>query len=374
MSNSQRLRILHVVDSLEIGGLERVVASLAIAQQSEGHQVVVFSINQTTGFRGLLEQAGIRVVVGEKKGTLDMQVLRRLRALARDCDVIHAHNFVPNYYAAAAILGMYRPPVLTGTCHDMGMRLSNRRLRWLYRWSLRRTARVAMVGQQVCDHFVGAGYVSAARASTVLNGVPVGDFASSQIARTGTRGALGISSEALVIGCVGRLVALKNHQILIGLMPALLSQNPQLLLVLAGDGPLAEQLATQARELGVSKQVLFLGAVRDVGALLPAFDIFAQPSHTEGLSVALLEACAAGLAVVATDVGGNSEIVKNGVTGTLVPVNDANSLSSALVALIDDESLRHRLGESALRWVKANASLDALCLAYDRFYRKAMTE
>ena len=193
MSNSQRLRILHVVDSLEIGGLERVVASLAIAQQSEGHQVVVFSINQTTGFRGLLEQAGIRVVVGEKKGTLDMQVLRRLRALARDCDVIHAHNFVPNYYAAAAILGMYRPPVLTGTCHDMGMRLSNRRLRWLYRWSLRRTARVAMVGQQVCDHFVGAGYVSAARASTVLNGVPVGDFASSQIARTGTRGALGIS-------------------------------------------------------------------------------------------------------------------------------------------------------------------------------------
>ena len=171
-TDSRPLKLMHVVDSLEMGGLERVMTDLAIAQKEAGHTVTVFSINDTQGFLPVLEAAGVPVVIGHKKGSLDLKVLRAVRGLAAGMDVIHSHNFVPNYYSAAAMLGMRKSPVLVSTCHDMGKRLTNRRLRWLYLWSLKRTSRVAMVGKQVHDRFVNDGTVPEARAMTVLNGIP----------------------------------------------------------------------------------------------------------------------------------------------------------------------------------------------------------
>ena len=368
------LALLHVVDSLEFGGLERVVTDLAIAQRDAGHRVAVFSINATTGFRPTLETAGIEVLVGDKHGTLDRAVLRALRAasVGRGIDVIHAHNFVPNYYAAFASLFARRAPVLVGTCHDMGMRLSHRRLRWLYRWSLTRTARVAMVGQQVCDRFVQSGIVRPDRAVTVLNGIPVERFRNTDARRLAARAALGIAPDAPVIGCVGRLVGLKNHRLLLEQVPALVARHPQLQVVLAGDGPLRADLAAQAQGLKIADRVHLLGARNDVADILPAFDVFALPSQTEGLSIALLEACATGLAIVATKVGGNPEIVHHGDTGLLVEVDDGPGLGAALETLLDDAALRARLGANACDWVAQHASVDALRLAYDAFYAAAL--
>ena len=371
VTSSKSYRILHVVDSLEYGGLERVVADLATAQTARGHHVTVFSINRTGGFRTFLEDAGVPVVVGDKQGTLDRAVLRRIRTVARDVQVVHSHNFVPNYYAALATLASPAPQVLVTTCHDMGMRLANRKLRWLYRLSLLKTSRVAMVGRQVHDRFVGGGMVDRDRAVTVLNGVDVGRFRRANERRAVARSILGISPHAPVIGCVGRLVALKNHHLMMSSLPMLASKYPGLKLVLAGDGPLAGELRSRAESLGVIESVMFLGARTDIQDLLPAFDIFALPSKTEGLSIALLEACASSLAVVATDVGGNPEIIQHDQTGLLVPVDDQAALVSALDELLADPVRRSRLGESASEWVQAHASLDALCDAYDKFYHDA---
>lgn len=366
------LGILHVVDSLEVGGLERVVTDLAIEQARHGHRVVVFSINDTNGFRSVLEAAGIPVIVGNKRKALDLGVLRSLRMLASKADIVHAHNFVPNYYAAIAMLMMPGRPVLVGTCHDMGMRLRNRKLRWLYRWSLSRTARLAMVGQQVHDRFIESGIVARDRATKVLNGVPLGRFGNSRARRLASRVALGIAADALVVGCVGRLVELKNHRSLLATLPALVETYPSVCVVVAGDGPLRSELESLARDLGVADHVIFLGAVTDVASFLPALDVFALPSRTEGLSIALLEACSAGLAVVATAVGGNTEIIQDRKTGLLVPVDDSEALLSALNQLIGDESLRQSLGGAALAWVAEHASVEALRGAYDRFYRDAL--
>lgn len=372
---AQPLSLVHVVDSLEFGGLERVVTDLAIAQQAAGHRVGVFSINATTGFRPVLEAAGIPVIVGNKQGTLDRSVLRALRAATVGCnvDVIHAHNFVPNYYAAFASLFARSGPALVGTCHDMGLRLSHRRLRWLYRWSLTRTARVAMVGQQVCDRFVQSGIVAAERAVTVLNGIPVPRFRNTEARRAAARGTLGLAPDAPVIGCVGRLVGLKNHRLLLEQVPALAATHPALQIVLAGDGPLRGDLQAQAQALGIADRVHLLGARTDVADLLPAFDVFALPSQTEGLSIALLEACATGLAIVATEVGGNPEIVHQDSTGVLVPVDDGPALRAALAQLLGDAPRRARLGANACAWVGEHASVEALRAAYDRFYADALS-
>jgi hypothetical protein len=185
----QTLRVLHVVDSLEFGGLERVVTDLAIAQHRAGALVKVYSLMHTDGLRAELEAAGVEVIVGGKKRMADPGVLLRLRRVVRqhDIGIVHAHNFVPNYYAAIATRLMGRTaPVQVCTCHDMGMRLSNDRLRRLFLWSLRHTARVAMVGRQVHERFIERGWVAPERATTsALSGAP-----SAELKRGGVWGCL----------------------------------------------------------------------------------------------------------------------------------------------------------------------------------------
>ena len=366
--------VLHVVDSLEFGGLERVVADLAKAQLAAGHSVAVFSINETKGFAQELREAGVPVIAGAKHRAFDLGALRKLRRLIgeRRVDVVHAHNFVPNYYCAAALFGLSRKITLVGTCHDMGMRLANRKLRWLYRASLLRTARLAMVGQQVHDRYVSSGWIAADRSETVMNGIPVERFGWSGKRRNDARDQLGLAAGAPVIGCVGRLVPLKNQRLIVEVLPELRKLHPELKLVVLGDGELDATLRQQARASGIEEHVMFLGQRSDVADLLPALDIFALPSRTEGLSIALLEACATGLAVVATAVGGNPEIIKHNETGLLVPVDDASALHDALSALLGSAALRSRLGSNARDWVMANASINALRHTYAGFYSRAM--
>lgn len=370
---ARKLAIVHVVDSLEIGGLERVVADLAIAQSAHGHRVLVFSITDTGGFRSELEAAGIPVVIGGKRGPLDLRVLRALRASAGglQANIVHTHNFVPSYYAALALL-FHRHATLVNTCHNMGGRLADRRLRTLYRWSLARTRRVAMVGRQVHDQLVATGIARAHLAEVVHNGIPLIRHADPVAARDAARRALGLASgEGPVIGCVGRLVELKNHRILLEQVPALLAAFPRLKLVLVGDGPLANDLRARADALGIAGRVLLAGPRGNVPALLPAFDVFALPSLTEGLSIALLEACAAGLAIVAGRVGGNVEIISDGENGRLFTPTDGVGLQGILRELLDDHALRVRLGTSARQRVELHGSVDVMRARYDAFYQRA---
>ena len=125
---------------------------------------------------------------------------------------------------------------------------------------------------------------------------------------------------------------------------------------------------------GLQGHVVLAGQRSNVSALLGAFDVFALPSQTEGLSIALLEACATGLAVVATRVGGNPEIVVDGQTGLLIPPDDNGALSEALARMLADTALRRRLGNAAAQWVRANASSEALAQAYDRVYGAALAK
>jgi glycosyltransferase involved in cell wall biosynthesis len=374
MSPSSALSVLHVVDSLEFGGLERVAVDLALAQQARGYAVKFFSIATTQGLASELQRAGIEVVQGHKQGTFDTRVLRGIRgtAKAHAANIVHAHNFVPNYYAATALLGLWNAPTLVGTCHDMGKRLEQRHLRAMYKASLLRTRRVAMVGKQVHDRFVGQGYVPASRAQTVLNGVPIRDLADKPALRAKARATLGLAADDLVIGAVGRLVELKNHALLLRILPALVTRLPNLKLALIGGGPLDAQLKALCAQLGMQAHTVFAGQRTDVNQLLHALDIFAMPSLTEGLSIALLEAAAAQLPIIATAVGGNVEIVQPGSTGLLVPPADDHATLTALQTLLADAALRQRLAVAARDWVVQNASINAMCDAYEDLYQQAL--
>jgi len=374
MDPNRKLGIVHVVNSLDYGGLERVVSDLAVEQKARGHAVCVFSICETGGFRDYLESSGVPVIVGGKRRTLDLHVLHRLRSAAteRGLDILHTHNFVPNYYAAAAMLWSRHRHAIVNSCHNMGARLSGARLRRLYRWSLRHTARVAMVGEQVHARFTGDGTVDRALAVTVLNGIPVARFGNDATLRAGARARLGIAGDVPLIGCVGRLVDLKNHHLLLSCLPRIAAAFPSVRVVLIGEGPLESELREHAARVGVEDRVVFAGPQEDVASLLPGLDVFALPSRTEGLSIALLEACAAGLAVVATSVGGNPEIIREGDTGRLFLSEDGQALGDLLLELLGDEPQRRRLGEAARLWVQGNASIEAMGRRYHDVYVSAL--
>ena len=365
-----------MVDSLEPGGLERVTCDLAMAQARSGHTVSVFSLQRTGGFKDELLAAGIPVVEGNKSRSFDWALLLQLRkwVTEQSADVVHAHNFVPNYHAALsclALTGTHRPAQVC-TIHDMGMRLSQRKLRWLFLASLKRTQKVAMVGQRVHDRFVRDRLVEPARASTVLNGIPVQRFQRRVDGATAARRELGVPESATVIGCVGRLVALKNHNRMIDVFARLQSNRDDLHLVIVGDGECRDALKAQVAALGLQDRVKLFGHHPQVARLLPAFDVFALPSQTEGLSIALLEACATELAIVATAVGGNPDIIQDGQTGLLVPADDNDRLEQALRKLLDEPQLRAQLGHNARAWVEQHASDRALESAYSRCYREAI--
>lgn len=364
-------RLLHVVDGLDTGGLERFVCDLALSQHAAGQSVAVFSLNRTEGFRAELEAAGVEVIQGDKRGGFDRRLIRRLRAVLRErgVDLVHSHNFVPNYYAALAMLGL--PCVLVNTCHNMGTRLQQRRLRLFFALSLLRTARIATVGDAARTHLVGAGLLPAKRTVAVDNGIPVQRFALGAPARAAARAALGLPPDTVVLGCVGRLVALKNHALLIAELPALRAQFQGLHLVLIGDGPLRTELQRQANALELGECVVFAGDRSDVATLLAGFDVFVQPSRTEGLSIALLEASAAGCAIVASRVGGNPEIVFDGERGRLFESEDGTGLRRILVELLEDPAQRMRLGQAAHAWAKREVGIERARERYAALYAQA---
>ncbi|MCW2779122.1 MAG: glycosyl transferase group 1 [Frankiales bacterium] len=180
-----------------------------------------------------------------------------------------------------------------------------------------------------------------ARTSTVANGVRP---RTTVLPRAEARRELGLTPDQPVVMTVGRLTVMKGQRFLLDAVPALADRFPDLAVVLVGDGHLREVLEKQAADLGVADVVRFAGQRADARELLAAADVFALPSRTEGMPLAVLEAMEAGLPVVATRAIGLEEVVDDGVTGLLVRIRDAAALGVALAAVLDDPLLRARLG------------------------------
>lgn len=369
------MRLLHVVESLDRGGLERVVCDLALAQTRAGHHVEVFCLFEAGAFAPELVQAGLAVHAAGKTRGFDLRTLRHLRRVVREGDheLLHTHNPVANYYACLAELSSWGRLPIVNTRHNMGARNPNDRREKLFRWSVHRTARVAMVSPQVSAKFVASGIVPQAKAAVVMNGIPVERYTVTDAQRRlEARARLGLAADALVVGSVGRLVGVKNHALLLQALAPLRPRWPALVMLLVGGGDLADALRDQAHALGVADMLVLAGERPDVPALLPAFDVFAMPSLSEGHSIALLEAACTGLPAVATRVGGNPEVVQEGRTGLLVPSQDPQALGAALAALLEDPARRAAMGLAAREWAATEVSLDAMMRRYQTVYDEAL--
>jgi glycosyltransferase involved in cell wall biosynthesis len=177
-------------------------------------------------------------------------------------------------------------------------------------------------------------------------------------ASEGVRDELGIPGEAIVAATVAVLRPQKGVEIMLGALPALLDERPDLVYLVVGDGPDAGRLRALAAELGVEEHVRFPGSRGDVARLLGACDLLVHPTLEDALPTSLMEAMAAGLPVVAGAVGGVPEMVHDGRTGRLVPPGDVAALTVAVRELLADADLRAAMGREGERLVAERFDLD----------------
>ena len=178
----------------------------------------------------------------------------------------------------------------------------------------------------------------------------------------------GVAADALVFAHVGRFMAQKNHLDLVAAFQQVASADPRALLVLAGDGELRETVRARAASLGLEGAVRFLGLRDDVPELLGAADAFVLSSAWEGLPIAVLEAMAAGLPVVATAVGGVPELVRSGETGWLVAPGAPAALGAAMLALSRDLAAARAMGECGARLVRGRHTVEGMVTGYAALY------
>jgi len=236
----------------------------------------------------------------------------------------------------------------------------------LYRLSMPLTHGVAAVCEAARDRFQAHGMHPSSGIEVVRNGIHVERFKpSSPGLRRQLAAELGFAEGTRLIGTVGRLNVVKDQANLIG---ALAHVDADVALVLVGDGPLRGELERRAQQAGVAARVRFLGDRSDVHRLLPGFDVFALPSRSEGYSIALLEAAASALPIVATDVGGNAEIVRHGVMGELVSPGDIAALAAALSRVLADDAIAEGMRIAARDWALREASVQSMAGRYMAFY------
>lgn len=347
--------ICHLVHGLTVGGAERLALRMGEHLPAAEFRVSYVCLDELGIWGTELQRAGRAVQLLGRQPGFDWRCARRLAALLRRerVDLIHAHQYTPFFYALAARHLRSRPPILF-TEHGRWFPDFPRPKRMLFnRALLGRRDRVVGVGEAVRRALINNEGIPAARVEVIYNGVdltPYRDPARDRaMIRQTAREGLGIPDSALLIAQVARLDDLKDHATAVRAMARVATAIPLSLLLIVGEGPERTRIERIIKELNLAQHVRLVGTRSDVPDILQAADLFLLSSKSEGIPLTVIEAMAARLPVVSTDVGGVGEIVVAGETGLLTPAGDDAALAAAAIELLNDAPRRARLGEQGYR-------------------------
>ena len=371
---TSRANVLLLVTELNVGGAERVVEQIACGLSSDRYRVSVSCLYDPGPMAESIRAAGIPVTDLGMRGKWDARVAHRLcRLLRRErVHILHAHMIHANLLGSLVgrLAGV---PVVITTRHNVNIGGALRET--LNRWSRGWRDAVVAISAEVRDAELRRGGEDPSRLVLITNGIRVETFASPDRARSQhLREAWDIASDRAVIGTVSRFREQKGHRYLLEAMPSILDAMPGVQALLVGDGPLYAETKRMCEAMGLADAVTFTGIRAEVPEILALLDLFVLPSLWEGLPIALLEAMAAGKAVVATRVGGVPEVVVNGVTGLLVPPRDPGALADAVVRLLRDPELRRRMGEGGQERVRERFSVERMVRQTEDLYERRLTQ
>jgi glycosyltransferase involved in cell wall biosynthesis len=346
------------------GGQNQVLVTV-LGLRSAGHRAML--VAHPDGALRERAKEGLELLPLAPRTEMDLSAAWRLsRAIkALRPDVVHAHD--PHAVAMSALaLSMStqpkRAPLVAARRVDFRLK-GNALSRWKYG-----QVDCFICASEAIRRMLLSDGVPEARAVTVHEGIDLGRVAAAPPAALHAE--LWLPHGSPVVGNVAALVAHKGQRHLVEAAAIVVRQVPDARFVIAGEGELRATLEHQIRHLGLEKHVMLAGFRPDILPLHKAFDIFVMSSVTEGLGTALLDAMACGRPVVATTAGGIPEVVREGVTGFLVPPRDHQAMADAIVKLLKDAELRRRMGEAGL--ARANAKFSAERMVADtlRIYER----
>ncbi len=315
--------------------------------------------------------SGLRVDYVEltERNSFDWRIWRKLRTLVRErqIDIVHAHEYKTDLLAL--MLSKFEPVTALSTVHGWTGH-SSRELTLYYpidKWLLARYPRLIAVSNDIRRELIRHG-AKPERVTTVLNGIDHRQFRRDRSREAAVRASLGLRPDEVVIGDVGRLEPQKRFDLLIAAVGRLKERQPRLRLLIAGDGSLKDVLAKQIADSGLEQICTLLGHRTDVANLHHAFDLFVQSSDYEGTPNAVLEAMAFETPVVATDAGGTSDILRDGVDGVIVQGGDSHALADAIERVLGDRNAAATRAHAARQRVETVLSFDARMNAVEAIY------
>ena len=307
--------------------------------------------------------AANRLSVGALRDTVRLARARRIQ-------VIHSHGKGAGLYGriAARLTGAAAIHTFHGI-HPAGYgRLYLRLERALARWSFA----VVHVSESQAGEARALGLAPAGRTRVIVNGIDAALVRAVAERAPMSRAALGLRPDALVLATVARFDAVKRLEVLVRAVSLLVARVPEAQLLIVGDGPERDTLRALARTLAPGDGVVFAGAIPDAARVLPVVDLYVTASRREGLPLAVLEAMACGLPVLATAAPGHVDAVEPEVTGRLVPLDDAPGLAAAAALLLRDPALRARMGRAGRERVERHFSHARVLAEIADLYRAAV--
>ena len=364
--------IVHVIHRFDVGGLENGVANLVNSLPMQEYRHAIVALTAVTPFRERVRVPGVQFIALNKPPGHGAWIYPRLYRLFRELRpaVVHTRNL--------AALEMTVPAWIAGVpvrIHgEHGRDVGDLDGRSARHWWIRRAYR-PFVGHYVAlstdleRYLVSRVGVARSRITQIYNGVDASRFAPAAV-REPIEGGPFNDARLVVFGGVGRMAAVKDPVALARAFVALRmrSNSQHVRLMMIGDGPLRSATLDVVRSAGLERDAWMPGERHDVPALLRGMDCFVLPSLGEGISNTILEAMATGLPVIATDVGGNRELVRHGDTGTLVPAADPQALADAMLGIVRDRAAARRAGTAGRARALAQFSLDGMVRRYRTLY------
>jgi glycosyltransferase involved in cell wall biosynthesis len=363
----RRVRVLHVVEDLPVGGLETTLYQIVTHLDPEIYDVRTCCIEEGGPIAEELQTKGYHVDI---LGLNNYYSPRQLSSLKRylkkhDPDIVHTHGEFASTFGRIAALMNRTPVILRHIQTKANLKFRHRFYDGLLtRW----TQGAVAVSENCAQHHIEKCRIPKKKMTVLPNGVDLEAFDNTSFPSQ-FLDQWDLKEQDILIGCVGRLSPIKGHIFMIRALPAILEKYPNTHLIIIGDGPDKPKLVNETKRLSVSDAVLFTGLRRDVPSLLKALRVFVLPStEVEGLPLSIAEAMCAGVPVVASDVGGVSEIVRHSETGLLVAPKNPAQLSSAALKILGDPRFSEELVKNALILCRNEYSVETLVKRLESIY------
>ncbi len=365
------IHIMQVLHTLEVGGAEKLAYDISNSFD-KSFQFSFFCLDALGYLSNLIKQEGGNVYCFGRKDGWDFGLIKEFAELltAKKVDIVHAHQYTPYFYAVLASFFSKRHPKVIFTEHG---RHQPDKVRWkrvvFNKIFQHLTAAYTGVARFSKDCLVEFEKIPENKIDVIYNGIDLERFPKT-FDKDKIRKSLGFEADKTLVGIIARLDPIKNHSVLIEAISLLKNQFPDIQLIVVGEGPMLQELKNLVSTLAIDDTVIFTGLRKDVPRILMALDIFVLPSSTEAMSVTLLEAMSASLPVVATDVGGNQEVVIPHITGELVQPKDPHQLADAIESIISAPQKAEQMGKAGRERVEDMFTFDRMIEQYKKLYLK----